>query len=118
MLQALHDLRGFEGHAEHTVSRFSTILIWSVNSYYGVIECQFWMTDRGGTVRLSVISRHIRKPDQVIQPWQFDHSETKTRCLNAAAHWAHHTRAVFLNEGSSESHPYGSRHRQNVFQIH
>lgn len=30
---------------------------------------------------VSVISSHIRKPDQVIQPWQFGHGETKTTCL-------------------------------------
>lgn len=27
------------------------------------------------------ISTHIRKPDQIIQPWQFGHGETKTTCL-------------------------------------
>jgi site-specific DNA-cytosine methylase len=27
------------------------------------------------------ISSHIRKPDQVIQPWQFGHGETKATCL-------------------------------------
>lgn len=30
---------------------------------------------------VSVISSHIRKPDQIIQPWQFGHGETKTTCL-------------------------------------
>jgi len=30
---------------------------------------------------ISVISSHIRKPDQVIQPWQFGHGETKATCL-------------------------------------
>jgi hypothetical protein len=30
---------------------------------------------------VSVISSRIRKPDQVIQPWQFGHGETKTTCL-------------------------------------
>jgi site-specific DNA-cytosine methylase len=30
---------------------------------------------------VSVISSHIRKPDQTIQPWQFGHGETKTTCL-------------------------------------
>lgn len=29
----------------------------------------------------SVISSHIRRPDQIIQPWQFGHGETKTTCL-------------------------------------
>jgi site-specific DNA-cytosine methylase len=30
---------------------------------------------------VSVISTHIRKPDQIIQPWQFGHGETKATCL-------------------------------------
>ena len=30
---------------------------------------------------VSVISSQIRKPDQVIQPWQFGHGETKATCL-------------------------------------
>ena len=28
-----------------------------------------------------VVSSHIRKPDQIIQPWQFGHGETKAACL-------------------------------------
>ena len=30
---------------------------------------------------VSVISSRIRKPDQIIQPWQYGHGETKTTCL-------------------------------------
>ncbi len=30
---------------------------------------------------VSVISTHIRKPDQIIQPWMFGHPETKATCL-------------------------------------
>lgn len=30
---------------------------------------------------ISIISTHIRKPDQIIQPWQFGHPETKATCL-------------------------------------
>lgn len=30
---------------------------------------------------VSAISSHIRKPDQIIQPWQFGHGETKATCL-------------------------------------
>ncbi len=30
---------------------------------------------------VSIISTRIRKPDQIIQPWQFGHEETKTTCL-------------------------------------
>jgi len=33
---------------------------------------------------VSIISSRIRKPDQVIQPWQFGHGETKATCL-----WLH-----------------------------
>lgn len=30
---------------------------------------------------ISIISSHIRKPDQIIQPWQYGHGETKATCL-------------------------------------
>lgn len=30
---------------------------------------------------ISIISSKIRKPDQIIQPWQFGHRETKATCL-------------------------------------
>jgi site-specific DNA-cytosine methylase len=30
---------------------------------------------------ISIISSKIRKPDQIIQPWQFGHGETKKTCL-------------------------------------
>ena len=30
---------------------------------------------------VSVISSRIRKPDQIIQPWQFGHGEVKATCL-------------------------------------
>ena len=30
---------------------------------------------------VSIISTRIRKPDQIIQPWQFGHGETKSTCL-------------------------------------
>lgn len=30
---------------------------------------------------VSIISSHIRKPDQTIQPWQFGHGETKRTCI-------------------------------------
>ena len=30
---------------------------------------------------ISVISSKIRKPDQIIQPWQFGHGEVKATCL-------------------------------------
>ncbi len=30
---------------------------------------------------IGVLSTHIRKPDQIIQPWQFGHGEIKATCL-------------------------------------
>jgi len=30
---------------------------------------------------IGVLSTKIRKPDQIIQPWQFGHGETKATCL-------------------------------------
>ena len=30
---------------------------------------------------IGVISTKIRKPDQIIQPWQFGHGEVKSTCL-------------------------------------
>jgi len=30
---------------------------------------------------VSIISSTIRKPDQIVQPWQFGHGETKATCL-------------------------------------
>ena len=30
---------------------------------------------------ISIISSRIRKPDQIIQPWQFGHPESKSTCL-------------------------------------
>lgn len=30
---------------------------------------------------IGIMSTHYRKPDQIIQPWQFGHGETKSTCL-------------------------------------
>lgn len=30
---------------------------------------------------IGIVSSYIRKPDQIIQPWQFGHGETKATCL-------------------------------------
>lgn len=30
---------------------------------------------------ISIISSHVRKPEQIIQPWMFGHGETKATCL-------------------------------------
>lgn len=36
-----------------------------------------WMAENP----VSIMSTHYRKPDQIIQPWQFGHGETKATCL-------------------------------------
>lgn len=33
---------------------------------------------------IGIMSSHYRKPDQIVQPWQFGHGETKATCL-----WLH-----------------------------
>lgn len=30
---------------------------------------------------IGIMSSHYRKPDQIIQPWQYGHGETKATCL-------------------------------------
>jgi len=30
---------------------------------------------------IGIMSTHFRKPDQIVQPWQFGHGETKATCL-------------------------------------
>jgi hypothetical protein len=30
---------------------------------------------------IGIMSTHLRKPEQIIQPWQFGHGETKSTCL-------------------------------------
>ena len=50
------------------------------------LEFVFWLLD-APIPRIALenpvgrISTAIRKPDQIIQPWQFGHGETKTTCL-------------------------------------
>ena len=41
------------------------------------VPCQRWALENP----ISIISSKIRKPDQIIQPWQFGHGETKATCL-------------------------------------
>jgi site-specific DNA-cytosine methylase len=51
------------------------------------IEFFMWIVDYGNTRRLcienpvSIMSTQYRKPDQIVQPWQFGHGETKATCL-------------------------------------
>ena len=42
--------------------------------------CQRWALENP----ISIISSKIRKPDQIVQPWQFGHAESKKTCL-----WLH-----------------------------
>lgn len=42
--------------------------------------CQRWALENP----ISIISSKIRKPDQIVQPWQFGHPESKKTCL-----WVH-----------------------------
>lgn len=48
---------------------------------------------------ISIISSKIRKPDQIIQPWQFGHGETKATCL-----WLKNLPLLKETEISSERH--------------
>jgi hypothetical protein len=43
------------------------------------LECKWAIENPVG-----IMSTHYRKPDQIIQPWQFGHGETKATCL-----WLH-----------------------------
>lgn len=40
------------------------------------LECKWAIENPVG-----IMSSHYRKPDQIIQPWQFGHGETKATCL-------------------------------------
>ena len=40
------------------------------------LDC-FWAIENP----IGIMSTHYRKPDQIIQPWQFGHGETKATCL-------------------------------------
>lgn len=46
-----------------------------------------WLIDFEGIDRvcvenpIGILSTRVRKPDQIIQPWQFGHGETKATCL-------------------------------------
>lgn len=45
------------------------------NSFTG-LKCK-WAIENP----IGIMSTHYRKPDQIIQPWQFGHGETKATCL-------------------------------------
>jgi site-specific DNA-cytosine methylase len=44
------------------------------------LRCRFWAIENP----IGIMSTLFRKPDQILQPWQFGHGETKATCL-----WLH-----------------------------
>ena len=50
-----------------------------IKNFIALAECNIPKT--AGENPVSVLSTRYRKPDQIIQPWQFGHGETKTTCL-------------------------------------
>lgn len=50
-----------------------------VRNFRRLAECDIPAT--AGENPIGVLSSQYRKPDQIIQPWQFGHGETKATCL-------------------------------------
>ena len=50
-----------------------------IENFRRLEECKIPKTC--GENPISVLSTRFRKPDQIIQPWQFGHGETKATCL-------------------------------------
>lgn len=50
-----------------------------IENFRRLSECKIPKT--GGENPIGVLSTRYRKPDQIIQPWQFGHGETKATCL-------------------------------------
>lgn len=50
-----------------------------IENFITLAECRIPKT--GGENPIGVLSTRYRKPDQIIQPWQFGHPETKATCL-------------------------------------
>lgn len=50
-----------------------------VKNFIRLMECDILKI--AGENPISVLSTRYRKPDQIIQPWQFGHPETKATCL-------------------------------------
>ena len=65
--------RGMPMHHKREQAIEWTVGLWELAKQYG---------DKVALENpVSVISSRIRKPDQIIQPWQFGHGETKATCL-------------------------------------
>lgn len=54
----------------------------SIDFFIGLTNCAIpkWAIENP----IGIMSTHYRKPDQIIQPWQFGHGETKATCF-----WLH-----------------------------
>ena len=50
-----------------------------VKAFVSLMECA--IPKIAGENPIGVLSTRYRKPDQIIQPWQFGHGETKATCL-------------------------------------
>ena len=50
-----------------------------IENFKKLMECN--IPKIGGENPIGVLSTKYRKPDQIIQPWQFGHGETKATCL-------------------------------------
>ena len=49
--------------------------------FFMLFTCLTYRTKVAIENPIGIMSTHYRKPDQIIQPWQFGHGETKATCL-------------------------------------
>ena len=49
--------------------------------FFMIFTCLPYRTKVAIENPIGIMSTHYRKPDQIIQPWQFGHGETKATCL-------------------------------------
>lgn len=53
--------------------------LFAIDFFKGLANCHIEKSAIENPI--GVLSTHYRKPDQIIQPWQFGHGETKATCL-------------------------------------
>lgn len=54
----------------------------AINFFMSIVEaCEIQRVPYAIENPICIMSTHYRKPDQIIQPWQFGHGETKATCL-------------------------------------
>ena len=54
----------------------------AIELFYEVVEgCRWYAAASAIENPIGIMSTYWRKPDQIIQPWQFGHGETKATCL-------------------------------------